>query len=146
MRSVLLAALVMLAACAGDGVAPDSSGQFAQIQNTIFNPSCLGAGCHNAQFRAGNLNLTAGASYDQLVNQPPDNPTALAGGLLRVEPFSPANSFLVVKLCCPGPGEGSRMPRDAAPLSAAEMQQIEDWILAGAPPDGPTPTPTPEAP
>jgi hypothetical protein len=141
-RSTLLAAAVLLAGCAGDGATSSHEGEFAQIQTEIFNPNCLSGGCHNAQSLAGGMNLSPGASYDNLVGQPPDNAVARANGLLRVEPFSPENSFLLVKLCCPGPGEGSRMPRDAGPLSEAEMQQIEDWILNGALRDAPTPTPT----
>jgi hypothetical protein len=144
--AALCATLVLLLGCAGDGVPPNTEGEFAQIQVNIFNPSCLAAGCHNAQFRAGDLNLSAGASYDQLVGQTSDNPTARAQGLLRVEPFSPETSFLVIKLRAPGPGEGSLMPRDAGPLSEAQIRQIEDWIRNGALRDeapSPTPTPTP---
>jgi hypothetical protein len=129
------AALFTLAGCAGDGPPPSGGGSaFDQIQQQIFNPNCLSAGCHNAQSRAGNMNLSPGASYDQLVNVTPDNPVARQEGFLRVEPLRPDNSFILTKLLGPGPGEGSRMPLGQDPLSSADIQMINAWIEAGAPP------------
>ena len=63
------AVLAVLYGCAGDGrPGSTSNGQFDEIQRNIFDQHCLSAGCHNAQSVAGNLNLTTGVSYDQLVN------------------------------------------------------------------------------
>lgn len=137
--------------CAGDGVTPvPATAEFDVIQRQIFDQSCLSAGCHNAQSQAGGLNLSPGVSFDNLVAQVPDNMAARDQGLLRVEPFVPDNSFLLTKLTDPGPGEGTRMPRGAAPLPASEIELIRDWILNGAPPGvitpgelPPTPTPSP---
>ena len=132
--------------CAGDGPPPQSAGgAFDQIQTEIFNQNCLGAGCHNAQFQAGGLNLTAGASYDQLVDVLSVNPVAQSQGLLRVDPFDPDSSFLVIKLTGPGEGEGTRMPQGEDPLPQSDIDMIRSWILDGAPPGGtvaPTATPT----
>src|SRR6185369_16261214 len=87
-----------LAGCAGDGpAASQGGGQFAAIQTNIFNVNCLSGGCHNAASRAGNLNLTAGVSYDQLVGHLADNPVAAEQGLVRVMPLEPDQSFLVIK-------------------------------------------------
>ena len=116
-RYVGLIVAAVFYGCAGDGPpVSDTSGEFAQIQTTIFNPNCLGAGCHNSQSQAGGLDLSQGVSYDELVGITPENPVAAARGLVRVEPFDPANSFLIVKLVGPPPGEGTRMPQGMNPL------------------------------
>lgn len=143
-----LLALGLVSGCAGNGPPPAGTGsQFDQIQTEIFNPNCLSAGCHNSQAQAGALDLSAGVSYGQLVNVLPNNPAALSAGLLRVVPFDPTTSFLLIKLTGPGPGEGSRMPLGMNPLSPTDIDAIQSWILAGAPPGGPTgPTPTPTVP
>jgi hypothetical protein len=106
---------------------------FAQIQDTIFTPSCAVAGCHDAASATGNLVLTAGSSYAQLVNVQPSTPLAAQAGLLRVDPGHPDNSFLLVKLQGPALGEGSQMPLIGGPLPADQIQLVRDWILEGAP-------------
>jgi hypothetical protein len=130
---------ICLAGCAGDGSGGGATTQFDLLQRDVFNVSCVSGACHNSQTLAGGLNLAAGVSYGQLVGVAPDNPVARQQGYLRVQPFSPANSFLVRKLGAPGLGEGERMPLGAAPLSPAEVEMIVAWIEAGAPPGaGPT--------
>jgi hypothetical protein len=120
--------------CAGDGPATTGGGStFDTIQEQIFNQNCLSGGCHNAQSRAGNMNLSPGASYDQIVGQLADNPAARADGLLRVEPLDPDNSFLMIKLIDPTAVEGGRMPLNEPPLSTQDIQLIRDWIAEGAP-------------
>ena len=158
----MLAALpvaLLLYGCAGDGPPPTGGGgAYDAIQTEIFNQNCLSAGCHNGVNQAGGLNLTAGASYDNLVGVLSQNSVAAAQGLLRVEPFEPDSSFLIIKLTDPGDGEGTRMPQGANPLPAADIQMIRDWIADGAPRGGTpepsatgsatpsdTPTPTPSA-
>jgi hypothetical protein len=158
----VLAALpvaLLLYGCAGDGPPPTGGGgAYDTIQTEIFNQNCLSAGCHNGVNQAGGLNLTAGASYDNLVGVLSQNPVAADRGLLRVEPFEPDDSFLIIKLTDPGTGEGSQMPQGANPLPASDIQMIRDWIADGAPRGGTpepsatgsatpsdTPTPTPSA-
>jgi hypothetical protein len=102
------------------------------IQRTIFSPRCAIPTCHDAAEKAGNLNLSAGSAYDQLVGVPPTVDTARAAGFLRVDPGKPENSFLIVKLDGPPPGEGSRMPLTGTLLTDAEVQLISDWIAQGA--------------
>lgn len=149
-RWTALVALAVLYGCAGQGPPPeDAVGWVAQLQRNIFDPHCLSAGCHNAQSRAGGMNLSPGASYDSLVNIVPVNLVAKGDGLLRVEPFNPTNSFLIAKLTGPGSGEGSRMPLGMDPLPQSDIDFITSWILAGAPRDGtvgPTATWTPAPP
>ena len=144
----VLVVLALVAGCAGSGPAPAGGGsQFDQLQTNIFNQHCLSAGCHNAQSQAGALDLSAGVSYGELVNVLPNNPAALSAGLVRVKPFDPTTSFLLIKLTNPGPGEGSHMPLGMDALSPTDINAIQSWILAGAPPGGPVaPTPTPTEP
>ncbi|MGD9762783.1 MAG: hypothetical protein AB7V27_03615 [Candidatus Binatia bacterium] len=148
MRRLLPAALLgaaLLWSCAGEGPSSSSGGSaFDVIQEEIFNPNCLGAGCHNSTSRSGNLDLSPGVSYQSLVNVVPDNFVAASKGLLRVTPLEPDQSFLIIKLTGPGEGEGSRMPQGADPLPQDQIDMISDWILDGAPPPGtPAPTATP---
>lgn len=139
----LVSLAATLAGCAGDGPGTGSQSQFDTLQREIFNVSCVSGVCHNSQTQAGGLNLAPGVSYAQLVGVESDNIVARQQGLLRVEPFSPGQSFLVRKVTDPGFGEGSLMPLGESPLSAAQIQMIVDWIEAGAPAgDDPTPTGT----
>ena len=84
--------------------------------------------------------LEEGVSYDNLVDVIPDNAVARERGLLRVEPFVPENSFILIKLTNPGPGEGSRMPQGEPSLPPSDIALIEEWILEGAPRNGATPS------
>jgi hypothetical protein len=158
MRIPTIALLALtLAGCAGNGPeANTSTDWFSRVQREIFDVNCLSAGCHNPQSQAGGLVLTEGFSYDNLVvNSEPNNAVARAAGLQRVIPFDTAQSFLLIKLTDPAPGEGDRMPMGQAPLSAEDLSTINSWILAGAPPaqtasvdatTTPTPTVTPPLP
>ncbi|MBI4518932.1 MAG: hypothetical protein HY699_24335 [Deltaproteobacteria bacterium] len=137
-----LASSLVVPGCAGDGPAPANSATgLAAIQREIFNPSCVAGGCHNGVARAGNLVLTDGDAYQQLLAAPTVNAAAQAAGLARVQPFQPEASFLLIKLTNPRPGEGSRMPLSAAPLAEDKIEMVRQWIAAGAP-EGATPAPT----
>lgn len=155
---LLVLGLTLLAGCAGVGPPPAATptptgnnggdDTFERIQREIFDGNCLTAGCHNSQSRSGNLDLSAGNSYAQLVDRVPDNETARVAGLLRVDSTRPDNSFLLVKLTAPGAGEGGRMPLDSPALAPAQLDRIREWIVSGAPSGAapsatPTPTPTP---
>lgn len=109
---------------------------FGEIQDTIFTPSCAIQGCHDPLSQTGNLILTPGTSYDQLVKVEPDTFAARNAGLLRVQPGDPEQSFLLTKITGPPPDEGSRMPLTGDPLSDQQIQLIRDWILQGALPGG----------
>lgn len=147
-RATSLIAATILFGCAGEGP-PSGGGEetwFDQIQNDVFDQSCLAGACHNSATRAGNLSLAAGESYDQLVNIEPDNSAARDAGLLRVLPGSVAESFLVNKVTGDlQSGEGAQMPIGAPPIPAAQVANIAAWIEAGAsetdPPPGNVPSP-----
>jgi hypothetical protein len=141
---VVLPCFVALAGCAGDGPVPTEGGSaFDVIQRSIFDVQCLSAGCHNSINQANALVLEAGQSYANLVNVVAFNATARQAGLRRVLPGSPEQSFLLIKLTAPGPGQDARMPLGASPLSADEIGLIREWIISGAPPPSePSATPT----
>ena len=130
-----------LTAAVGKSINGCSAGgaKFAEIQSTIFNTTCAVTFCHAAtlpgSIPAGNLDLTAANSYNQLVGHAPDNASALQAGFLRVDPGKPDNSFLVYKIEQPGSLDfGSQMPQVGGPLSAAQMKLIRDWVAEGANP------------
>jgi hypothetical protein len=137
-RLVAVACTWVLSACAGEGPPPlSANSSLDAIQQSIFNVSCLLAGCHNATDQSGNMVLVEGQSYSNLVNVIPSNDAARTAGLLRVVPQDPARSFLLVKLTGGpnlAPRYGSPMPKIGGPLSAADIDRIRNWILAGAPP------------
>jgi hypothetical protein len=91
-----------------------------QIQ-PIFNRQCTG--CHGG---SGGLTLTAGASYNNLVNI---NAQSSCPSLKRVLPNDAANSVLYKKVS--GTTCGSRMPTGSA-LSTSDITLVRDWINQGA--------------
>lgn len=103
-----------------------------EIQDTIFTPACLDAGCHNSRDRLAGLDLTEGAAHGALVRVVPSNAAAAANGLLRVDPGRPDNSFLLTKIIAPRPEHGSRMPLNRPALAAEDIDLIRRWILQGA--------------
>lgn len=121
------------------------SGTFDRIQRQIFNQSCAVSGCHDSETQIGNLLLETGASYGNLVNIAPSNPSASGAGWLLVDaPLAPgntgdaANSFLFNKIVddLPNASYGERMPFGKSKLHKTLREVIELWIEAGAPQNG----------
>ncbi|MDW8478682.1 MAG: hypothetical protein RML12_00805 [Xanthomonadales bacterium] len=102
---------------------------FAADIQPIFDVACVS--CHGV---LGNLDLSAGQAYANLVNVPSFNPN---NAMDRVEPGDPGQSFLFWKLNCSNPGAlgwGAMMPLGGPPLAASDQARIMDWIREGAPP------------
>ncbi len=150
LRILLVAALA--AACGGDSAsgaatnvpsqpAPvEGAASFAQIQSTIFTPSCATSGCHTGSAPQGNLSLSADVAYDNLINALPTNPNARNDGLRRIIAGKPDSSLLYHKLVFP-PGHhahdyGNPMPTGTAGLSIGQLEFVRQWIAAGAPKSG----------
>jgi hypothetical protein len=136
--TITIAELIMAVNSALDGC-PDAAtptatrpATLAEIQRTIFSPSCAIPTCHDAEFASGDLVLDADSAYAQLAGVPPAVDAAREAGLLRVDPGHPENSFLLSKLEGPPVGQGSRMPLAGLPLTPGEIQLIREWIAAGA--------------
>jgi mono/diheme cytochrome c family protein len=126
------AAVVMLAGCSDQGDDPVDEGgpldpptavSFADDIQPIFDASC--AGCHGVGGAAG-LNLTAGASYAQLVGV-----EAAESDLNRVEPGEPNQSWLYLKITG-NQDVGDSMPPSGL-LPSASRDLVRDWIADGAP-------------
>ena len=95
---------------------------------TIFNQNCVI--CHSP---GNDLDLQAGVSWANLVNQPAPASEACGGTL--VVPGSPSASYLYQKLTNPAPCTGSQMPRTDLlpnPLPACVTALVAAWIAEGA--------------
>ena len=115
----------------------DDNSAYHDIQDYIFDKSCASSTCHAAPANAGNLNLTYGTSYHDLVGRVPQNPSAAAAGMKLVDPDNPENSFLLTKLMGPEfPDLGARMPFGGGVLHDGKIEAIRTWIEAGAPQTG----------
>ncbi len=104
-----------------------SGPSFAQVVDEILvRRDCTTGMCHGGG--AGGLALTFSVvgNYANLVNVP----SSAQPAVLLVKPGDAANSYLIMKL--EGSGSGARMPLDRAPLSATDLNNIKDWINAGA--------------
>ena len=114
--------------------APDENAAYHDIQEYVFDNSCANSVCHAAPANAGNLNLTYGLSYEDLVGRAPQNPAAAAAGMKLIDPGNPENSFLLTKLMGPtAPEQGARMPFGGGVLHSGKIDAVRTWIEAGAP-------------
>ena len=120
----------------------DFGSTYEGIQAIIFDGvyGCSTDLCHSPAVRPprGDLDLTAGVSYDQLVNVVSDIP--FGGGATfedRVEPGEPAASFLFEKLSAGTNGtqttQDSMPTGGPPPLTQEHLDAIELWIRGGAP-------------
>lgn len=101
---------------------------FADVQ-TIFTQACATYGCHTGGMPKGNLNLSDGNSYEELMN---GIVGSCSDGRRLVLPGDPSESYLIDKLLGVDMCFGNQMP--GAPLPTAKIQVISDWICAGAMP------------
>ncbi len=105
----------------GDGVITQTT--FTDIQKTVFNTNCALSTCHDG---TNSPNLSAGNSYDNLVNVP----SGEVPSLLRVKPGDSDNSYVIRKLTGQGTARMPPTPRPA--LSQSTIDSIADWIDRGA--------------
>lgn len=112
---------------------------FGLVQSTIFDSpahACASAACHGRSPGPARLNLTAGASYAQLVNV-----TATLSPMLRVAPGAPDVSFFYRKIAwgtngTPVTGGGPMPAGGNQPVTLRKLEGVGAWITAGAPEDG----------
>ena len=118
----------------GDGPVPiaedcDLVPTLDSLQERYFTPSCTFSSCHDASSPAGGLDLTAGTSYEGLVDVAADK----NGAETLVVPGDPDVSYLVKRL------EGTLddfMPQGATTPMDPECRiaTLRVWILNGAQP------------
>jgi hypothetical protein len=92
----------------------------------MTSAGCLSSACHGGTFPSSRYDLRTYAS------------SFIPGDLARrigacaILPGDPDHSFMVEKLRSDDPRAGLRMPLEHDPLTEAEIQLIETWILEGA--------------
>ncbi len=107
---------------------------FCRDIQPIFDNRCTR--CHNPDLLRGSLDLTAGNSYGNLVNQP-TSPTCMiqVPDSVRVVPCDPASSMLWRKTKPDDARCGRPMPLNTEGLGVIapdEFALIERWIAQGA--------------
>lgn len=111
--------------CSKECVQPTGEPSFSGEVQPLFTARCSFSGCHDAGSASGELVLSAGQAYSQLVNVP----SALEPDRVRVLPGDPQNSYLVMKL------ENRQSVGEAMPLGddldSTEIQIIRNWIENG---------------
>ena len=104
-----------------------------EIQAAVFTPSCATAGCHDNISQAASLSLAdAATSYLELVGE--FSSQNGQSTVMLVAPTDPNASYLIRKLENTAGIFGSQMPLGAAALPQSDIDQIRDWITAGAAP------------
>jgi len=102
---------------------------FQAVQDHVFNESCARYGCHQLPDAAAGLSLQAGRSYLSIVN----SPSVQQPEKDRIEPFSPEDSYLWLKVIGDPSITGSQMPNRGVPLLDQEqLGTLKGWIEEGA--------------
>jgi hypothetical protein len=97
------------------------------VQAEVFDKSCAFSTCHGDGGGSGELSLTPGNSFANLVGVPADgDPTQT-----RVIPADPDGSYLMHKLESADGIVGDPMPQ-AEPLDEARLSLVRAWIAEGA--------------
>jgi hypothetical protein len=112
---------------------------WSAIYGEIVQTSCAGPACHSSSAGGGLVMQTKMDAYTALVGTKAAGMTAGAApgtncadvGGIRVVAGDPANSLLVDKIANATPKCGTHMPPGGM-LTAAQIQQVRDWIMAGA--------------
>lgn len=131
-RLMVLVPGLLAAGCSrnsiGGIIAPPPTVTLLDVQIQVFSPRCALSGCHTGPAAPFGLDLSAGESFGNLVGVA----SGEQPGLLRVEPFDAADSYLYMKLSGDPRISGDPMPLSGGPLSAADLALVESWIEQGA--------------
>ena len=112
-------------------------GSFAWLHGKIFKPTCANSGCHDGTFEPEFR--TIASAYNSLVNQPVIANDPQNSFSLRVNPGDTSSSWLHERLTVFVENTSGMMPLDFDPNSDWPtnknyyIQQIANWIEAGAP-------------
>src|SRR5215472_11046348 len=111
------------------------------IEQGIFAKPCAFGSCHGGANPAAGLNLLTGQACGSLLNKN----SCVFSGRVRVVPGHPEQSYLYHKVAgddlgtnpdgtCAGLTNGTpqRMPLGGVPLCQGQIDQIRNWISAGA--------------
>lgn len=130
---LLLALLVLLGvACGGTSGSQFASNPteitIADIQSRIFTPRCATAGCHITGVAAFDMVLSEGLSASNTINVV----SGQNSSFLRIEPGNSTDSYLYMKVTADPRIGGDPMPNQGGPLSAADLELLQNWIDEGA--------------
>ncbi len=117
----------------GDTLATaDTVGQFTitGLHRNIFSQKCAQPGCHDGSFEPDFR--TVESTYSSLVFHPLVKTDSTGFFKYRVKPGDTLHSWLHERLITDDEVLG-RMPLYSNPLSATELNQINTWIMNGAP-------------
>ncbi|MBX3044101.1 MAG: hypothetical protein KIT33_04500 [Candidatus Kapabacteria bacterium] len=125
----ILFSLFLINSCA-DGIVsecPDDSksnmpATFSAIQTEVFNKSCAYSGCHAGNLPSAGLDLSAGKSYDNIVNKE-------IFGLMYVKPGSADESYLFDRI---NSNSSSSVMPPTGRLPQSVIDSVRAWIDAGA--------------
>jgi len=106
----------------------------------LLQERCASTACHGGAQPAMGVDLSSPEAIVRTTVAAPSRLWSSAApggeyywaGMALVERGVPGESFLLYKLLGDGPMRGAQMPRGAAPLSAADLQRVSDWIADGA--------------
>jgi hypothetical protein len=106
-----------------------SGTEFAAVQQ-IFSSRCAQSGCHLTPEPTTGLDLSAGNAFGKLVPiKSSEDPTRF-----RINPGNDEASYLYQKIIGGAGIVGGQMPLGGPPLTDEQIETIEAWINAGAPP------------
>lgn len=144
LRPTGFASFLAIAVLLSPGLAPDASagsvlfcddlGSIPEIPRVdfvaevqpIFDRAC--GFCHGF---SGGLSLAPGESYEALYCQP-NQGSGAPPATLRVVPFAPEASWLLLRVSCDAEGDPFfRMPQGSA-LATSDQALLRDWIAQGA--------------
>lgn len=136
--AALLATVLVLWSCVGDGTGLDEFGNpiqdttlelgptLSSIQAFVFTPICTQ--CHTGAAAPLGLALDSGVARQNLVGVTSTEVPAL----MRVNPGQPDASYIVWKIEGRSGIQGGRMPLGLQPLSAEQIAAIRGWIADSA--------------
>lgn len=144
MRNLIFASMLGLACWRGPEVgeeqmqmlSPDGGRlmTFQELATEVFEPTCATSFCHKPDPPpAAPMSMEPAKLYAEIV----DVPSSQKPMLKRVAPGDPANSYVVIKMrASTAAAHGTtRMPLNKPEVPEAMIQQVEAWILRGAPND-----------
>ena len=112
-------------------------GNFAWLHAKVFKPTCANSGCHDGTFEPNFTTISS--SYNSLVNHPVISNDEAFSFQYRVVPGSVGASLLNERMTVDIPNSSGVMPlevdedSDWETLGDSYIQQIAQWIAAGAP-------------
>lgn len=106
---------------------PLDGGCGPQVPSTIFTPVCATSACHGASIRQSGLDLASPINLADLIDKPTVEDAD--GGLLLINSAHPLESAIYTKVTA-NPPFGLQMPYGMTPLSAAQIQCVQDWVVA----------------